>query len=130
MDLSRHFQGTISTLTHAVALHGDTYETEIEIIADGWRFVLSDAYSSCPILTIRSPTSTKTERIEFPNEDPFRSQFKRILDGIDNEEDEIINKPLSDWKDALKTYELTWKIRLAAEEESKMRRAAAEDKSW
>ncbi|PWN19923.1 hypothetical protein BCV69DRAFT_283450 [Microstroma glucosiphilum] len=109
----KHQRGTVATLTHGVALQGAEYSTEIEILADGWRFKLQEAYSTCPTLTIRSPASNDDTIIEYPNEDPFATEFQVIVDALDGQSDQ---QPLSSWTDALQTYKLTWAIRRASEE--------------
>lgn len=54
--------GAVGSLTHAVALHGTTYDTELEVICDGTTFRLVDMYTSTPRLFIReSGTSSEGE---------------------------------------------------------------------
>lgn len=63
----------------------------------------------------------------FPNEDPFRSEFKTIIDALDGASTAA---PLSSWGDALQTYMLTWKIRKEAEAQRKaLKKAAAKSET-
>lgn len=43
----------VGSLTHVVGLHGNTYDTEFEVICDGTTFRLVDMYTSTPRLFIR-----------------------------------------------------------------------------
>jgi hypothetical protein len=48
----RYEGGALGTLTHAIALHGNMYETSLEIIADGALLRLEDPYG-VPKLHVR-----------------------------------------------------------------------------
>ncbi|BGP57104.1 hypothetical protein JCM8202_000546 [Rhodotorula sphaerocarpa] len=100
--------GAVGSLTHAVALHGTTYDTELEVICDGTTFRLVDMYTSTPRLFIReSGTSSEVQLHEYPDDDPFQTQIDALVDGT----------PKCTYADALRTYQLTWAIREAGERE-------------
>lgn len=55
----RHRRGTIASLCHGITLHSGAYDTQIELLADGWVMRLKDAYTRSPSLSIRGPHSEK-----------------------------------------------------------------------
>ncbi|KAI0366655.1 hypothetical protein BV20DRAFT_971583 [Pilatotrama ljubarskyi] len=104
--------GAVGTLTHVIALHGNMYDTEFEVYADGYRFKLVDPYST-PKLCIRRPGLAEEEVHIFNDDDPFHTElaaFIEVAEGRSTEE-----RLLSSYADAIKTYELTWAIRRASE---------------
>ncbi|PWN47540.1 hypothetical protein IE53DRAFT_382047 [Violaceomyces palustris] len=139
----RHRRGTIASLTHAITLHGNKYDTELEVLADGWIFRVRDAYEPITTLSVKGP-GVEGEQVFKIQDDPFFSEFETLIRAIraqpssqDCEDCEGEKQrlqegtssnstrkapviapplPLSDYSEALKTYELTWRIRLAAEE--------------
>lgn len=120
----KHRLGTVSNITHGVALHGDKYDTEVEVLADGWKFRVTDLYSPCPVLFIREPGVKEEVRVEYPNEDPFQTQFETIVGVVDRQRAQTApnvatryTEPLSTYSDALSTYLLSWQIRIASERE-------------
>lgn len=113
----KHQKGTIGSLLHGVSLHGTTYSTEIDIIADGWLLRLSAVYTNKPTLHIIGPGSTNTEVISLLD-DPFLTQFQSLICRIQTGPNGVCkseSEPLSSYKDALETYDLTWRIRKAGE---------------
>lgn len=61
----KYQNGAVGSLTHAVALHGTTYDTELEVICDGTTFKLVDMYTSTPRLFVRqSDASSEGESLE------------------------------------------------------------------
>ncbi|KZT00427.1 uncharacterized protein LAESUDRAFT_816521 [Laetiporus sulphureus 93-53] len=108
----KYTNGAVGSLTHVIALHGTTYDTEFEIYADGYRLKLMDPYNN-PVLSVRRPGIETEEIIHFPEDDPFYSELSTIVD-------EVQQSPrraaiLSTYQDAVKTYEFTWCIRRAGE---------------
>ncbi|GAA6010159.1 hypothetical protein JCM10207_005644 [Rhodosporidiobolus poonsookiae] len=97
--------GAVGSLTHAVALHGNTYQTEFEVVADGITFKLYDMYTTTPKLFVFESGTIRQE--EFENDDPFATQIDALL----------ADKPNCTYEEALQTYELTWAIREAGEKE-------------
>lgn len=107
--------GATGSLTHGVALHGDAYDVELTVIADGWKMRLVDPYGACRLYT-RRPGKDDEEVTVFKDDDPFYSEVSVIVDVVRG------NKPesdvLSSYSDAIQTYALTWAIRLAGEASS------------
>jgi hypothetical protein len=66
-------------LTHAIALHGNTYETSLELIADGALLRLEDPYG-VPKLHARLGKDV-VEDMEFPGVSSFRC-FVLWLSGV------------------------------------------------
>ncbi|GAA5851860.1 hypothetical protein JCM8547_000079 [Rhodosporidiobolus lusitaniae] len=100
--------GAVGALTHAVALHGNTYQTEFEVVTDGYTFKLCDIYTSSPKLFVfASGSSTEVDITTFTDDDPFQTQINALVSGAPN----------CTYEDALRTYELTWAIREAGERE-------------
>ncbi|KAI0769829.1 putative oxidoreductase C terminal-domain-containing protein [Fomes fomentarius] len=105
--------GAVGSLTHVIALHGTTYDTEFEVYADGYHFKLVDPYS-IPKLYIRRPGTVDVVVLcHSSNDDPFHSELATFIDVVEGRKtrDDI----LSSYEDAIKTYELTWAIRRASE---------------
>ncbi|TBU23246.1 putative oxidoreductase C terminal-domain-containing protein [Dichomitus squalens] len=104
--------GAVGTLTHVIALHGTTYDTEFEVYADGYHFRLVDPYS-IPKLYIRRPGVAEVEAHTFTNDDPFHTELATFVGVVEGDRrNEAI---LSSYEDAIKTYELTWAIRRKSE---------------
>ncbi|UZJ55547.1 hypothetical protein CBS101457_004867 [Exobasidium rhododendri] len=110
----KHEKGTLGTLCHGIALHDRPYDTELEVLTDGWVMKLKGAYSSSPSLSVLGPYSAAEEIIS-TEDDPFTSELEAIIQAIDGNDSG--HKPiLSTFEDALNTYVLTWKIRRASEQ--------------
>jgi len=103
--------GAIGSLTHGVLLHGNKYESEIEVWGDGYRMVLSDPYNKCA-LSIRTSESENTTTMEFGDEDTYYVEDKIFLEAIINRSSDKITSP---YNDALETYRFSWKIRTTCE---------------
>ncbi|KAI8978865.1 putative oxidoreductase C terminal-domain-containing protein [Trametes punicea] len=104
--------GAVGTLTHVIALHGNTYDTEFEVYADGYRFKLVDPYG-IPKLYIKRPGMAEEEVHVFTDDDPFDTELATFLDVVEGQSPR--DCILSSYEDAIKTYELTWAIRRASE---------------
>ena len=52
VDFRRYDSGAIGSLTHSLLLHGQKYETQLSVFADGYSFRLVDLYNH-PQLYIR-----------------------------------------------------------------------------
>lgn len=48
----KYESGAVGSLSHSIALHGNTYDTELVIICDGHILKLVDLYSSAPALIV------------------------------------------------------------------------------
>lgn len=104
--------GAVGSLTHAVALHGARFATELDVYADGFSLRLVDPYNS-PALYVRRPSSEDEEEYRFPDDDPFYTEAANMVDCAERGRGAA---PLhSSFGDAVKTYALTWAIRLASE---------------
>ncbi|PCH39968.1 hypothetical protein WOLCODRAFT_161996 [Wolfiporia cocos MD-104 SS10] len=104
--------GAVGALTHVIALHGTTYDTEFEVYADGFRLKLVDPYGS-PVLSVRRPGLAGEELISFTDDDPFYTELSTFVEAV--KDPKAHGSILSSYEDAVKTYELTWHIRRASE---------------
>ncbi|KAG6878737.1 hypothetical protein C0993_011552 [Termitomyces sp. T159_Od127] len=69
-----------------------------------------------PVLYVRRPGDELEQAFRFPDDDPFFSEVSNLIDIIEDiEEDPEAAQILSTYDDAVRTYELTWAIRQAAE---------------
>ncbi|EIN11584.1 hypothetical protein PUNSTDRAFT_98745 [Punctularia strigosozonata HHB-11173 SS5] len=105
--------GAVGSLTHVIALHGNTYSTEFEVYADGYQMKLVNPYGISPMLSVRRPGVEAEEIHTFQNDDPFYSEISAFIDAA--EDRAAAHGILSSYRDALATYELTWRIREASE---------------
>lgn len=104
--------GAVGSLTHAVALHGARFATELDVYGDGFQMRLVDPYNK-PMLYVRRPESEEEEEYSFPGDDPFYSEASNLVDCAENGAGAA--PVLSSFEDAVKTYALTWAIRRASE---------------
>ncbi|TFY80995.1 hypothetical protein EWM64_g3014 [Hericium alpestre] len=119
----KYDSGAVGSFMHVVALQGHNYSCELEIYTDGYQFKLVDPYVQ-PILYIRRPGSDLDEQHRFPDDDPFFSEVSNLIDVIEDiEEEPESSQILCSYEDAVKTYELTWAIRLASEKSRKVHEA-------
>jgi len=108
----RFKNGAIGSLVHGVLLHGNKYESEIEIWGDGYRIVLSDPYGKCE-LSVRVPGSEETVSEQF-RDDAYYLEDKVFLEAIlDGKNRTEIASP---YEDAFQTYSFSWKIRTQCEQ--------------
>lgn len=114
----KHATGTIGSICHGISLHGTRYDTQLEVLADGWLFRLSGAYTDSPRLDIFKPGTPEHETFS-EVDDPFLTEIKTVVDAS---EPSAGAQPLSTFDDALQTYKLTWAIRRAGEKSSAKRR--------
>jgi hypothetical protein len=113
----KHKKGTLGTLCHGITMHDHDYDTELEVLADGWIIKLRGAYTSKPVLSIAGPHMNKDQMDVIAEEDdPFYSEMKAVVDAVDGTNVDSRDLILSSFQDALQTYALTWKIRQASEE--------------
>ncbi|KDN37816.1 hypothetical protein K437DRAFT_228972 [Tilletiaria anomala UBC 951] len=108
----KYESGAVGSLTHAVALQGFNYQTELDVYADGYSLRLVDPYNA-PVLYFRRPGDDHEEVVRYQNDDPFFSEVSNIIDII--EKGPGAAPILSSYEDAVKTYALTWAIRQASE---------------
>lgn len=128
--------GAVGNFVHAVALHGARFSNEITIFADGYQIRLTELYTT-PTLHVRSPESDTVEKVyTYPEDDSFFNELTAFLSTAatrNNKKPVTIEDPdnlnadrfLSSYEDALKTFELTWKIRDLSDESSRKLKAKA-----
>lgn len=112
----KYESGAVGSLTHAVALQGFNYSTEIDVLADGYSLRLVDPYNA-PALYFRRPGDDHEEVVRYQNDDPFFSEVSNLIDNIEKGRGSA--PILSSYDDAVKTYALTWAIREASEKSAK-----------
>lgn len=96
--------GAVGSLSHAIALHGTEYETEFEVIADGWHLRLFDPYG-LPTLHIKQPgvKGITTEQYSYETHDPFLEEISVFIDAVESGDTSSI---LSSYEDAVMTFDL------------------------
>eukprot|EP01103_Thecamoeba_quadrilineata_P003480 TRINITY_DN13249_c0_g1_i1.p1 TRINITY_DN13249_c0_g1~~TRINITY_DN13249_c0_g1_i1.p1 ORF type:complete len:428 (-),score=81.58 TRINITY_DN13249_c0_g1_i1:55-1338(-) len=128
--------GALCSLTHGVALHGSNIEADLQVWSDGTRFTIENLYKECRLTVRRSSLRGSSEvgqrgedietydfggyREVCPNldADPYMNELKAFLEACRlRKEGKKVDQTLvrSPYGDALKTYDLTWKIRRVAE---------------
>ena len=112
----KYESGAVGSLTHAVALQGFNYSTEIDVLADGYSLRLVDPYNA-PALYFRRPGDDHEEVVRYQNDDPFFSEVSNLIDNIEHGPGSA--PILSSYDDAVKTYALSWAIRNASEASAK-----------
>jgi len=93
--------GAIGVLSHGALMHGQKYHTQFEIWCDGYRILIHDPYSSDCYVEING------NKIAFPDDDMYLTENAIFLKAILTGDTSSIRSPYSD---AVKTYQLTWKI--------------------
>jgi len=106
----RFKNGAMGSLLHGVLLHGNKYESEIEVWGDGYRMVLADPYGKCE-LSVRLPGSEQTISEQF-RDDAYFLEDKVFLEAILHGNRQEIASP---YEDAFHTYAFSWKIRTQCE---------------
>ncbi|KAK9893495.1 hypothetical protein P389DRAFT_163812 [Cystobasidium minutum MCA 4210] len=109
----KYESGAVGSLSHSIALHSNTYDTQLVIICDGHIIKLADLYTSSPALTVMGEGEARPSTTRFENDDPYRSQLEALIAG----------KPTCTYAQAMETYALTWAIRSAGEEQQKKLRS-------
>jgi len=92
------------------------------VYADGYRLKLLDPYGT-PTLCVRRPGVAIDEVYTFPGDDPFYTELSTFIDAVETPSQETRARILSSYADAVKTYELTWRIRRAGEASAEAERA-------
>lgn len=108
----KYESGAVGSLMHCVALHGQDFFTHLDVFADGYYLRLVDPYHA-PTLYVRRPGDDREETYCYSEDDPFFSEVSNLVDCIEHGPD--ASPILSTYEDAVKTYALTWAIRLASE---------------
>jgi len=107
----RFESGAIGSLTHGVLLHRKKYAAELEVWGDGLAMVLADPYGDCR-LHVRHPHTEKIETFDFAEDDTYLAEDQAFIQAVRTDDASLIRSP---YADAVKTYELTWAIRRAAQ---------------
>ncbi|EIW70969.1 hypothetical protein TREMEDRAFT_67519 [Tremella mesenterica DSM 1558] len=104
--------GACGTLVHGLTLHEGEFSVELVILADGWCLRLVDPYNTNPKLYVRRPVDV-LEEIPIGEDDCYLNEFSALIDVIDGiAPRDVIQSP---YEDAVKSYKLTWDIRLQGE---------------
>ena len=113
----------MGSLTHSLLLHGEKYQTQLTVFADGYSFRLMDLYNR-PQLFVRYLTFRYSLNIRTPDDDneilyewdddPYLSEIEAFIEDVEGHDGR--GKVLSSFEDAVRTYELTWAIREASEQ--------------
>ena len=108
----KYESGAVGSLMHCVALHGQDFFTHMDVFADGYYLRLVDPYHA-PTLYVRRPGDDHEETYRYADDDPFFSEVANLIDCVEHGPNAA--PILSSYEDAVKTYALTWAIRLASE---------------
>ena len=104
--------GGVGSLSHTVALHGEKYETAIDIWCDGLRLSLNDPYF--PECTLHVKRGEERDQVyKYPDVDPYLTEDEIFLKAV---RDKCPSQVYSPYDDAARTYQLTWAIRRASEQ--------------
>lgn len=116
--------GAVCSFSHALTLQGTKYSTELEVYLDGWQMKVVDLYNE-PTLYVRSPEADAEQKINFPSDDPYFSEISAWIDATESQhtndsaiaedDEDIPDGILSNFRDACGTYALTWAIKEASE---------------
>lgn len=69
----KYKSGAVGSLSHSIALRGNTYDTELVIICDGYILKLADLYSETPTLAVMGDGKAE------PGESYWRFKFPTPL---------------------------------------------------
>ncbi|OWF46461.1 uncharacterized protein UNK4.17-like [Mizuhopecten yessoensis] len=111
----RFEDGGIGTLMHSIALPGNRYEANIDVQMDGLKLSLLEPYRDTCILRVRSMEKGKRDEdkdFTFEGSDSYGTELKTFIEAVRSNDQSLIK---SSYEDAVKTYELTWAIRLSGE---------------
>ncbi|EPY51671.1 NAD binding dehydrogenase [Schizosaccharomyces cryophilus OY26] len=100
----KYKSGAVGILAHSIILQGTQYDTCLELQADGHYIRIVDLYGT-PRLYIRSPESDTERIVNFPDDDPYFSEFEAFIGVAEGKLPR--ERILSDFEDGTKTYELT-----------------------
>ena len=107
----RFQEGGLGTLVHAVSLHGQKYESSIDILMDGLRMTLYEPYHPICRLEVRDG-GNDVQVYDFGKEDLYELELRTFLNAVRSGDFSKIESP---YEDAAKTYDFTWAIRRAGE---------------
>lgn len=107
----RFTNGAVGSLTHGILLHRKKYLAELEVWGDGLRIALKDPYGRCR-LHVRYPGSEDVETLDFADDDPYLSEAETFIRAVRTGDASAVRCTHAD---AVKTHQLTWAVRRAAE---------------
>jgi len=99
---------------HGALLHQIKYESEIEVVGDGYRFVVLDPYNKCKVMA-RYPDSEETVEEKYETEDMYFREDKVFLNAVQNKTFEK-NSIQSPYSDSFETYRFTQEIKKKSEQ--------------
>jgi predicted dehydrogenase len=102
--------GVICSLHHALLLHGNGYSAELEVWGDGFRACLIDLYGNAKLLLRLGEDPETVIPVE---DDMYFTEAEAFIRAVRNQGG--ASGILSDYDDALKTYELSWAIKKGSE---------------
>jgi predicted dehydrogenase len=105
--------GALGSLTHAVLLHEKRYDAALEVWADGLLMQLLDPYGD-PVVRVRHPHSENYEDVSCSGDDPYLTEDRAFVHAVRTGD---VSSIRSSYADALRTFELTWKIAAAGQPE-------------
>jgi len=109
----KYTSGALGSLNHGLLLQGTKYSSEYELWGDGFRMVIVDPYHNCK-LYLRTADSEEEQFIPIdPADDMYYNELKAFIDAVRGVGS--TTAILSSYEDAVKSYELTWAIRLSSE---------------
>eukprot|EP00172_Hildenbrandia_rubra_P000761 Plantae.Rhodophyta-Hildenbrandia_rubra.ctg1423.p1 GENE.Plantae.Rhodophyta-Hildenbrandia_rubra.ctg1423~~Plantae.Rhodophyta-Hildenbrandia_rubra.ctg1423.p1 ORF type:complete len:373 (+),score=76.37 Plantae.Rhodophyta-Hildenbrandia_rubra.ctg1423:250-1368(+) len=96
--------GAVGSLTHTALLHGNVFDTEVEVLADGLRVLIRNPYHDSPQLLVRRPGQTTYEEEAVAKKDMYLEEMSAFVNAACTGDRKGV---LSPYDDAVKTYELT-----------------------
>lgn len=96
--------GAIGSLTHTALLHGNTFDTQIEILADGLRVLIQNPHDDDPHLLVRKPDSMTYEKVAVEKVDMYQEELSSFVKAARTCDTRDV---LNSYGDAIKSYELT-----------------------
>lgn len=112
----RFADGGLGCLTHSIALPGVRYEANIDVQLDGLKLSLIEPYQDSCILRVRNMEKGRRDEdrdFTFEGSDSYSTELKTFMESVRTNDQSVIK---SSYADAVKTYELTWAIRLSGEQ--------------
>ncbi|KAJ3046294.1 hypothetical protein HDV00_000108 [Rhizophlyctis rosea] len=117
--------GAMGTFTHGLVLGGKDkpFQVALEVWGDQWWLRLEDIYEGGKLL-FRRPGSDKVETVLFGDDDPYMNEVIPFVEAVKRKKAGSTGDVAKDsgilctYEDGLRTYELTWKIKVQSEAEA------------
>ena len=98
-------KGGVGSLNHSALLHGNRFETEIDVLGDGICVRIINVYEESKVgLFVRWPDKMEYEKVEVEQVDMYQRELEEFVKAACRRDIEGI---LSPYWDAAKTYELS-----------------------